>query len=72
MARKVLNREQVIQALEAGDYILWLGGATFSACLGNDFSKTVRHDTIHKLWKERLITDYGYPQLSGKIYWRGK
>jgi len=68
--KRVLSRKEVIEALKSGDYILWLGGANFSACLGSNFSLTVRHDTIRKLWKEGLVTDYGYPQLSGKIYWK--
>lgn len=68
MGGKVLNRSEVIEALKAGDYILWLGGATFSACLGSDFSKTVRRDTLLKLREDKLITNFGYPQLSGKVY----
>lgn len=71
MPRKVLNRSQVINALKNGDYILWFGGASFSACLGSDWSLTVRHDTLLKLRREGLITNYGYPELSGKIYWKG-
>ena len=68
--KRILNRKEVIEALKGGDYILWLGGMTFSACLGSNFSKTVRRDTILKLWYEGLITDFGCPQLSGKIYWK--
>ena len=67
--KEVLKRDKVIEALKAGDYILWLGGARFGACLGSDFSKTVRFDTIMKLWREGHITKFGYPALSGKIYW---
>lgn len=70
MGKKILNRASVIEALQGGDYVLWLGGATFSACLGSDFSKTVRFDTLHKLRKEGLITPYGYPESSGKVYWQ--
>ncbi len=69
---QILKRNEVIEALRGGDYVLWLGGANFSACLGSDFTKTVRCDTILKLWREGLITNFGFPALSGKIYWLAK
>lgn len=68
--RKILTRNEVITALKAGDYILWSGGYNFSACLGSDFSKTVRQDTLLKLYREGLVTNYGYPELNGKVYWK--
>ena len=70
--RQILKRDEVVDALKNGDYILWIGGANFNACLGSDWTKTIRHDTILKLWREGLITDFGFPQLNGKIYWKQK
>ena len=65
--KKILTRPEVIERLKAGETITWLGGGDFRAYMTNHWDETVRYDTIHRLWKENLITDYGFPQLHGTI-----
>ena len=64
MAR-ILGRVEVLERLQRGEVIHWLGGANFHAYMGNN--ETVRHDTLTKLYLEGLITGWGFPKMHGTI-----
>ncbi len=65
MARRVLKYQEVLDRLKAGEEIHWIGGADFMAHF--NWGETVRIDTLIKLYRQGLITGWGFPELHGTI-----
>lgn len=63
--RRILSKAEILERLQQGEVIHWLGGANFHAYM--KYNETVRIDTLHKLYKEGLITHWGFPELHGTI-----
>jgi len=73
MMKRVLTYDEVLIRLRRGEEIHWLGGAVsraFRAYMGLD--ETVRMDTLSKLYRQGLITGWGFPALHGSIALKGK
>lgn len=68
MKRRVIGYKEALERLRAGEGIYWIGGRDFRAFFSPN--ETVRLDTFHKLWKDGLITDYGFPLLHGKVSYK--
>lgn len=69
MARRVLKYQEVLDRLKNGEGIRWQGGADFTANF--NWGETVRIDTLIKLYKQGLITHWGFPELYGTIKHKG-
>ena len=69
MARRVLGYREVLDRLKAGEGINWMGGLDFMAYF--DFGETIRYDTLIKLYRQGLITKWGFPELHGTIKYKG-
>lgn len=65
---RIIGYDEVLKRLKAGEEINWLGGADFHAYF--DTNETIRYDTLVKLWKQGLITDWGFPLLHGTIKYK--
>ncbi len=66
--KRIIPYKEVLERLKAGEEIHWIGGV--SPCYYFKFEETIRYDTLHKLWKQGLVTDYGFPQLHGTIKYK--
>ena len=67
MRTKILKYGEVRERLKKGETISWQSDKDFHAYMTNNWNETVRYDTLYKLWKEGLITNYGFPNLHGTI-----
>ncbi len=65
--KRIVPYKEVLERLKRGETISWLGGGNPRAYMSNAWDETIRYDTLHKLWRNGLITDYGFPLLHGTI-----
>jgi len=64
--RRIIGYNEALGRLRAGEKISWMvGGGNFTAYF--DWGETVRIDTLTKLYKQGLVTKWGFPQLYGEI-----
>lgn len=68
----ILSRDKVIERLKRGETIQWIGGADSHAWMSGDMRATVRWDTLSKLRRDGIITNYGFPELHGEIRLKGE
>ena len=66
---RIIPYKEVLERLRAGEKIHWTGGINPSTSFNH--KETIRYDTVAKLWKQGLVTDYGYPLLHGTIEYKG-
>ena len=67
--KRIIPYKEVLERLKKGEEIHWIGG--INPCYYFDIDETIRYDTLHKLWKQGLVTDYGFPLLHGTIKYKG-
>ena len=67
---RIVGYKEALERLKRGEVIHWVGGADLGAFFNT--CETVRTDTLHKLWKDVHITDYGFPLLHGIVKYKVK